>query len=174
MNRRHVQFLCLTALLLMITGCVSETTSGSTQTFAYDWWVPLSVIAGGIAAAPIGWVLRSKSERYGWGLLIAGPLFAVLGLFLFSERAVLDDSGFVTSRLFNKQEVKFDTLKMVRISSEVVTGRRGRRETKFFVTCTRTDGTTEKIGVTNAVLEAALPKFIEKVAQRDVQIINEL
>ena len=174
MNRRPTQFLILTALILSITGCVSEHTSGSTQTFTYEWWLPLSVILGGIVAAPLGWVLRSKSERYGWGLLIAGPLFAVFGAFLYSERAVLDDSKFVTSRLFNSHEVKFDTLKLLRISTEIETGRRGRKETKIYVTCTRADGTTAKIGVTNAVLEAAIPKFIEKVAERGIQIINEL
>ena len=80
----------------------------------------------------------------------------------------------MTSRLFNSHEVKFDTLKLVRISTEIETGRRGRKETKIYVTCTRADGTTAKIGVTNAVLEAAIPKFIEKVAERNIQIINEL
>lgn len=174
MNRRFHPFCVLTVLLLSVTGCVSEQTSGSTQTFAYEWWLPLSVVLGGIAAVPAGLALRSKSERYGWGLLIAGPLFAVLGAFLYSERAVLDDSRFVSSRLFKSHEVKFETLKLVRITSEIVTGRRGRKETKYFVTCTRADGTTEKIGVTNAVLEAAVPKFIEKAAERNIQIINEL
>ncbi len=174
MNRRPVQFLTLTALLLSVIGCVSEQTSGATQTFTYAWWLPTLVVLGGIAAVPAGLAVKTKSERYGWGLLIAGPLFAVLGAFLFSERAVLDDSGFVTSRLFNSHDVRFDSLKLVRITSEVETGRRGRKSTKVYVTCTRADGSTAKIGVTNAVLEAAIPRFIEKVAQRNIQIINEL
>src|SRR5436309_1321513 len=90
--RRSVPFVLLTCLFL--TGCVEESVSGDESTFRFARWIPLAAAAAAIAATVGGVFLRSVS-RYGWILLIGGPLFLIVvvpGLFM--ERVIVDDKHF--------------------------------------------------------------------------------
>jgi hypothetical protein len=166
----------LSAILLVILGgCVQETTDGATQTFTYEWWVPLSVLLAGIVAAPAGWVLRNSSERLGWALLILAPIAAIFfAPSLFRDRAMVDDSGFSVRTgiwgLTAVHEVKFDDLKQVRLISEEVTGRRGAKHTNFYLLCERKDGTSAKVPLNNTVSEAAAPHFVQRLADHGIPI----
>jgi hypothetical protein len=89
------QSLVLIAVTLVATsGCVHESSEGSTRVFSYDLWVSMSVLLGGVIGAPAGWLLRKRFGRFGWALLIVGPLAAVLlGPSLFLERSAIDENG---------------------------------------------------------------------------------
>jgi hypothetical protein len=51
------------AILCCTSGCIQETTEGSTHTFTYEWWVPTAALLGGLVAVPAGWMLRRSSAR---------------------------------------------------------------------------------------------------------------
>ncbi|HEY1784917.1 MAG TPA: hypothetical protein VGG30_05180, partial [Pirellulales bacterium] len=147
MNRRIMNKCFVLAILLAVVGgCVQESTDGATQTFSYELWLPVCVLLGGIVAAPAGWYLREYSGRLGWALLIGGPIAAIFfAPSLFRDRAIIDDAGFSLRTgiwgLTAVHEVKFDDIKVVRVTAEEVTGRRGRKETKVYMICERKDGT---------------------------------
>jgi hypothetical protein len=133
---------------------------------------------GGVAAFLVGWKFRTTSARFGWGLLILGPVAAIFfAPSLFRDRATLDDTSFSLRTgiwgLTSVHEVKFDELKQVRIVSEEVRGRRGRRRTNFYLLCERNDGTTAKVPVNNRVAEAAAPHILQSVADHGIEVVDE-
>lgn len=179
-NRMSRRVHCFIAVMVLLTlgGCVHEKVDGSTQSFTYELWVPLSALVVGIVAAPAGWFLRKTSQRFGWGLLIIGPLAAIfLAPSLFRDRAVVDDSGFSLRTgiwgLTAVHEVRFEELQRVRIISEEVTGRRGSKRTEYFLLCERKDGTTAKVPVNNKVAQAAAPHFLKRVSDHGIPIADE-
>jgi hypothetical protein len=177
-NRRSLYCLIAAILLVFLSGCVHENTDGPTQTFTYELWVPLSVLLAGLVAAPAGWFLRKVSARFGWGVLIIGPVAAIIfAPSLFRDRAVVDDTGLSLRTgiwgLTSVHEVKYDDLKQVRISSEEVRGRRGSKRTNYYLLCERNDGTTAKIPVNNKVAQAATPHFLKNASDRQISIVDE-
>jgi hypothetical protein len=154
MNRRLLPCLLAVILVAGIGGCVRETTEGSARVFTYEAWVPLSVLLGGIVAAPAGWFLRGASARFGWALLVMGPVAAVFfAPSLFRDRAAVDDNLFTLRSgiwgLTAVHEVEIDDLKQIRIISEVSRGRRGSKRTNYYLLCERNDGTTAKVPMNN-------------------------
>ena len=175
--RRVLQIVAALILLATFAGCVRQTTDGATTTFRYETWVPPSVLLAGIAAAPLGWQLRKRSARFGWGLVIAGPLAAfVLAPSLFRDRVTLADDGFhVRTGLWGLSavhDVKFDEVRTLRIISETTTNRRGRK-TNYFFLCEMKHGGSVKVPVNNEVSKAAAEPILRRVAARRIPIINE-
>ncbi|MBI3861172.1 MAG: hypothetical protein HY290_04685, partial [Planctomycetia bacterium] len=164
---RTFRYVSLAAFLLLgLSGCVKEEVHGSTITVSNELWVPLVTLLGGIVAAPIGWYLREKTARIGWGLLILSPV-VVIGFVpsLFLDRAVVDDAHFSLRTgiwgLTAVHDVKFSELSRVRLISEESRGRRGSKRTNYYLLCERKDGTSAKVPLGNKVAETAAPHLIE-------------
>lgn len=178
MNRNLIR-ICLLAVVLGATGgCVREESDGNTHVFTYELWVPLSVVVVGFGAVPAGWFLRQKSARFGWSLVVIGPLAAIaLAPSLLRDRVVLDETSFSRRSgiwgLTSVQHVYFDDLRQVRITFEVVRGRRGRDETNYYLLCEQKDGSQVKIPLANSVIETAAPHFLEKVSNHAIPILDE-
>src|SRR5688572_1652288 len=118
-------------LLFLLSGCVSESAQGDKTRFAYAAWLPLLVLAGGISAGTVGGFLRRKSAWARWGLMIGGPLVAILfAATMFGEQVVVDSQGFrFASGNWNisaNRSVSFDEVQVVRIITEHTGGRLGR------------------------------------------------
>jgi hypothetical protein len=65
-------------VLLVLTGCIEETTQGNATVVRYEGWVgPLSVFFG-IVAVVVGWFLSEYDKRLGYGLLIIPPVLLLL------------------------------------------------------------------------------------------------
>jgi hypothetical protein len=178
MNRNARHCFIATILLLGVSGCVHESLDGQTRTFTYDLWVPLSVLMGGLVAVPAGWFLRKTSARFGWGLLVIGPVVAIFfAPSLFRDRAVVDDATFSLRTgiwgLTAVHEVKFEDLKQVRLISEEVRGRRGSKRTNYYLLCERRDGTSAKVPANNKMAKAAAPHFLRRVSERGIPILDE-
>ena len=177
LNRKPA--LCLIGVLLLFTcGCVSETTDGSSQTFTYELWVPISVLVGGIVAGFAGWFFRRSLGNFGWGLLILGPIVAIFfAPSLLQDRVVIDDSKLsMRSGIWGLtvvHEVQYDELKQVNIISEVVSGRRGRKRTNFYLQCLRNDGTTAKVPINNGVAETAAPHFLDRISELGILVVDK-
>ena len=175
-NLPHYIFACL--VLAALTGCVQKSANGSSHVFTYEIWVPLLVLMGGIVGAPAGWFVRHASARLGWGLLILAPIGAIFfAPSLFMEKVVVhDDALTVRSGIWGmtaNHDVKFDNVQMVRLTSEEVRGRRGRKTTNYYLVFVQKDGSQAKVSINNNVTEAAAPLILEKMDDREIPIINE-
>jgi len=174
MNRNIPFYLIAVFVLFGTSGCVRESSDGETLTVSYQLWVPVSVLLGGLVAAPIGWILHKKSIRFGRSLLILGPLAAVFfAPSLFRDRAVLDDESFSLRTgiwgMTAVHEIEFDELNQVTITEEE-RRRRGRKSTNTYRFCSRKDGTNAKIPLNNQVSKSAAPILLERLAKFGVPI----
>lgn len=176
---RSFRYVGLAAFLLLgFCGCVKEEVNGSTVTVTNELWVPLVTLLGGIVGAPVGWSLREKSARLGWGLLILSPI-VVIGFVpsLFLDRAVVDDTHFSLRTgiwgLTAVHDVKFADLNRVRLVSEESRGRRGSKRTNYYLVCERKDGTSAKLPLGNQVAETAAPHLISRARALNIPVIDE-
>jgi hypothetical protein len=173
---RHVVIAAF--LLLGLSGCVQEDVNGSTITFTYAFWVPLLTLLGGLVAAPAGWYLRSKSARFGWGLLIISPIVvAGIAPSLYLDRADIDDTHFSLRTgiwgMTAVHDVKFNDLSRVRLILEESTGRRGSKRINYYLLCERKDGTSAKVPLGNKVAETAAPYLVARVKALNVPLVDE-
>lgn len=164
-------------LLAVTTGCVRESTDAGDEVFQYQLWAPLALVAAGIAAAPIGWFLRNRSTRFGWGLLVLGPLFALaLAPSLYLERVTVGGDGFhVRSGIWGSTavfDVDFNQIRSLRFITQTRTTRRGRRTEQVMV-CVPTTGGETRIPLNNDVKRAAVKAIVQQAAARGIQVIDE-
>jgi hypothetical protein len=134
---------------------------------------------GGIVAATIGWNLRQKSGRFGWVLLIGGPIATIFfAPSMFLDRVTVDDTGFSRrSGIFGMtavQDVTFVDVSGMRLTSEEERGRRGRKVTKYYLYCDRKSGEAVKFPVNNAVCEAALLQILRTAAAAGIRIDDNI
>lgn len=177
-SNRHA-FLARSAalFLLLLAGCVRETTEGTASTFRYELWVPISAFLGGLVAVPAGLALRHKSARYGWVLIILGPLAVVfVAPSLMLDRVIVDDAGFHSRTgvwgMTSVHDVKLADAGSVRIIAETSTTKRG-KQTNYFFLCQLKSGGTVKFPVNNEVVKAAAPKILDRLRAHGVPVTNE-
>lgn len=176
MNSKRRAATCILAVTLVVAieGCAQVQAEGVTRTISCQWWVPWSMLVGGVIAAVAGWFLREFKERYGWGLLILGLLAVIVGApTYFRERVVVDDSKFsMRSGIWglSMHEVAYAGLERVRSGSERSGGSRT-RQTNYYLLCERKDGTSTKIPVDSALARAAVPHFLQRVQTLGVVIV---
>lgn len=164
------------AVVLLAGGCVHKYESGGEKFFEYELWVPLSVLFGGLAAAPIGWVMRENAGRIAWALLIGGPIAALLfAPSLACDQVVVGKERFHVRTgiwgLTAVHDVEFSQIRQIRITAETSTSRRGRR-TSYYLNCDTASG-TEKVGINNAVTEAAAPAILAEATDRGIPILDQ-
>src|SRR4051812_44631376 len=80
LRSRRVWQLCLMSLVLVAVGCVKESASRNQYTYTFAFWVPIGGVLGGIALAAAGWFVKEKEGRIGWGMVVCGPLMALVSL----------------------------------------------------------------------------------------------
>ncbi len=178
MRRASFSYAFAALLLATASGCVRESSDGSSHAFSYQFWLPLIIMLGGIVAMPAGWFLRSVSGRLGFGLLILGPIGALgFAPSLFLESTKVDQDAFtVRSGIWGMTAchcVKYDDVRQVRIVAEQVRGRRGSKRTNYYLVCERKDGGTDKVGINNDVTESAAPHILQQMTDHNVPIVNE-
>ena len=175
MNQKSAMCFVIGTLIIFTSGCVDEASDGTTMTFTYELWAPLSVFFFGLVAAATGWLIRESFERYGWALLFGGPLLALFfGVPLFFDHAVVSDTSLKLRINAWGHDVEYEDLQLIRIDSEEKSGRRGRKRTVYFMSCERKDGTKAKVNLNNKIAEAAAPYFLERAAEFGVPILNQL
>jgi hypothetical protein len=69
--------------------------------------------------------------------------------------------------------VKFGDLSRVRFISEETRGRRGRKNTNYYLVCERKDGSSAKVPLGNKVAETAAPRLIERVRALNIPLLDE-
>lgn len=164
-------------LLSATAGCVRETTDGGEEVFQYELWAPLAMLVAGAAAAPVGWFLRGRSARLGWGLLVLGPVFALaLAPSLYLERTTVDGDGFhIRSGIWGSTatfDLNFSQIRSLRFISEERSTRRGKR-TEHFMVCHLTSGGETKIAVNNDVKRAAVRAIVRRASERGIPVADQ-
>lgn len=135
--------LAFAPLCLLMTGCVTSSVSAAGTRFHYSWWLPLGLFMAGLAFVPLGLfilgvrfgsirlALTKQSPRFGWGLVIVGPI-AALGFApsLFIEQVTVTNKVIdVRSGLWPmtaNQTIDFDSVKTLRITWGTIGSRRKR------------------------------------------------
>ena len=175
----HVLSICgITALVLTLTGCVKERTSGNDMIFTYEWWVPTLLFVGGIAATAAGWFGRSLSDRWPYALLIGGPIVFIFlaPAYFFSNARLNADELKVRGGFFGlttNQTVKYADLNEVRFTTEVTRGRRGRKNTNHYLDCKLKDGSDVRLSLSHDCVEKCTPHFLHEVAVRKIPLFDE-
>jgi hypothetical protein len=167
----------LLAAVALAAGCIRETTEGTSHTFQNELWVPIVTFLGGIAAGVAGWFVKPHSHRFGWAMIILGPVAAIgFAPSLYLDRATVDDSGLsLRTGLWGMtavHDVKYDGLQQIRRTKEESRGRRG-RNVSYYMLCERTSGEPAKVPLGNQCSEAAAPLFLDGAQARGIPIINE-
>ena len=175
---RATRFALLALPLAFLAGCVKEQTDGSSSTFTYELWVPALIFLGGVAAAPLGWVLRQKSGRLGWGLMIAGPVAAlVFAPTMFLDKIVVDADHFqVRTGIVGMAEthsIKFADLKAVHLTVKTSRGRRGRKTTKEYLVCESKTGNRTEVEMSGRLATAAARPLAVQFANHQIEVIDE-
>lgn len=176
---RMVKLALVLCVLAAASGCVKESSDGAEKRFTYESWVPLSIILGGIAVAPVGWLMHRASKKYAWALLIGGPLVAVVfGPGFLSSHVTFNDDR-LTCRLslftfFGSTEtVNFSEVTRVRLTSEETRGRRGRKTTSYYLNFDRTNGEPIKLSADGNLMEAAAKELALRLAKRNIVVIDQ-
>ncbi len=176
MSNRPRLWMWLVAIgCLVSSGCVTKSVSDAGTSVHYDWWLPIGILVAGILFVPMGWVAKEHSARFGWGLIIAGPILAlVFGPSMLLERVLVRDNGFdVHSGIWGmtaKQTVDFDSVKSCRIVEEDTGGRRSRRiEVLLF---DRDSGPAARLPLNNDVKIEARKEILLRASQLGIPVMQ--
>lgn len=165
-----VSALALTAL----TGCVTETPSGSGSTYKFEWWIPTGLTVVSLLAIVGGVFAVSRKKNGGWIAVLVGIIGLVLGPSMFFDRAVVDDEHFElrTGIVFSPTtfDIKWDNVASIYGSSEQRTGRRGRKSTSHYLNFVLKSGGTEKVPIGDLMKEGADRKVMEMAQKKGIKL----
>lgn len=169
-----VRLSLLTLATLALTGCTTERVEGETTVFTFAWWLPLLILAGGVLAAGIGVLIRQN--RYGWILIIGGPIAAIFfAPSLWSDKVTLDRDHFTqrTGLWFAPrfQEVAFTDISRIDLTAETRRTRRG-RSTSLYMICHRKGGEDAKIPINDLMKRGAAARILATAADHGIQITD--
>ncbi len=131
--RSFILALGLAGVCLIGTGCTDVSRNGEDLTAKFALWVPLVFSLVGLAIAPLGWLLRKKSARFGYGMLIGGPLLllVVVPMFL-NDRVTLEGDRFELRTGFwfapTVRDIDLTTVQSIEVLIETKRKRRGSSE----------------------------------------------
>lgn len=163
---------CLAIALLagLLSGCTTEYRDGETTVFTFAWYIPTLVILGGIVALLVGLVIVRKGGKWGWALIILGPLAAVvLGPGLVQDKVTINQSGFTLRTGFwfapTLYEVRFKDVTGMQLISE--SGRRGRKS--YYILCLTRSG-SQKVPEGDLMRNGPSDRILEMAAELGIPI----
>lgn len=175
-RRSTVSRLTVAAILGASCGCAEERVVGDTTVFTFALWVPALVFLACVVATVAGWFLRKKSTRWGWILLIAGPLAgAVVAPGLLLDKVTVNDERFTLHTGFwfapTAHQVRYGDLSVIEFMAEERRSRRGKR-TSYYLLCHKKSGETERVPVGTLMQEGAVIKILDKAVERGVPVYD--
>jgi hypothetical protein len=129
-----------------------------------------AVIAGAILGFPAGWILRRKSERWGFVLMGISPfLLIMVAPAIYSDRVVVDQNHFEANYglWFSPtiHNIRFQDLREIRYVG--VPGRRGRMN--YELRCTTTSG-EQRVVHAGDLVKNTVPEILERAKARGVAV----
>jgi hypothetical protein len=145
--------------ILLVGGCVEREVKGDAVEFSYAMWAPITVLLVGLAAAPIGLLLRNSSKRATWIGLILSPVL-LIGLLpgMFMDYAKVDDNHFEGRYGIwfapTKFNIAYSDLSHIDHTIYTTRGRRGRKNTNERLDCAMKSGEVQKVSLGTMLKEA--------------------
>ncbi|MFO0945846.1 MAG: hypothetical protein U1D30_07870 [Planctomycetota bacterium] len=166
------RFLPVGLLACTLAGCYERVMDGDEAVYKFSLWIPIAVMLGSAIAFPVGWAVRSTSQRFGWGLMIASPvLLFVISPGLFLNRVTVDKDHFTCERGFwfspAQDDIRFDELSDIRLVEK--SGRRGRKS--YELHCRKKDGQVTVVPLGD-LIQNAWPEIAERAHERNITLID--
>jgi hypothetical protein len=160
-------------MLLTASGCYERTTQGDQAIYHFAWWLGPAVIVGAILAVPAGWALRKVSERFGFALMILGPVLLVMvAPAMFSDRVVVDKDHFEARYGIwfspSVHSIRFDDLREIRYVK--TRGARGR--TNWQLHCITKGGETRAVSAGDLVRQT-VPEILDRARAKGLQVTTD-
>ncbi|HEY2839846.1 MAG TPA: hypothetical protein VGJ26_11890 [Pirellulales bacterium] len=148
--------------------------------YSYEPYVFGLMLLASVVAVPAGWFLRKKSGRvggFGWVMLIGGPIMLVAVVPGFwSDFIKVDEQGFELKTGFwfapTHYKVEFDKLSSIALTAETRTGRRGRKETSYFLQCAERAAAGDKVPVGD-MMKVALDEILTRAHDKGVVLMDQ-
>jgi len=168
--------LLVTITLLCVSGCVKATQHDSQTVYTFEPYIFLGALLASLAALPIGWFLRQKSVRVGWGMLILAPLFLVFVVpGLWSDFVKVDDQGFELKTGFwfapTYHKVEFKNLASIALTDKIRSGRRG-KQTSYDLQCQSPMGTGPTVPVGD-LMKRALDDILAHAQAHGIAVMDQ-
>jgi hypothetical protein len=163
----------LAALMLCVfSGCYEHVSRGNESIYRFAWWVGPAVIAGGILAVPIGWLIRKRVPRWGFVLMVMGPvLLGIVAPSSYRDRVLIDDDRFEATYGFwfspSVHRVRFDDLNEIHYVA--VRGRRGRINHEIH--CLKKDGQTSVVH-SGDLVKNTVPELLARASAKGVRVVT--
>ena len=146
-----------------------------TEMSVLETWIIVAAAAGGVVAAPVGWLLRKRIARLGYALLILGPLAVFLLVpMMWMDRVIVDSNHFERSSAMpgsNNQLIRFDDVLAMHYHSAVE--RNGRRSSrKYYLDATRKGGQVQTIPL-GTLLQNAIKEILERSAAKGIMVSED-
>ncbi|MGC8642741.1 MAG: hypothetical protein ACP5XB_23020 [Isosphaeraceae bacterium] len=146
---------------------------GDQAVYRFAWWLGPAVIAGGILAEPVGWYLRKVNRKWGFVLMVMGPVLLVaVAPAMYSDRVAVDKEHFEAKYGLwfrpTEKSVRFDDLREIRLVG--VKGNRGR--INYELRCFTKTGET-RIVPAGDLLKNTVPEILERAKAKGVNVAIE-
>jgi hypothetical protein len=156
-----------------LTGCYAKVSEGSTTVYHFSTWTGVAAIGGGLLALPIGWILRSKNQRFAFVLMGLGVFgLTLIGPSMFTDRVVVAPDHFEASYGVwfspSVHKVRFDDLSEIRYVSKPA--RRGSRN--YELHCVEKGGNV-KIVHSGTLVSRAVPDILAAASARNLPVTVE-
>ncbi len=175
---RRIGLFSVGLVLIAASGCIRESDEAGMHVIQFALWVPAAICLGGIAAGAAGFFVRKVNSRFGWALLIMGPI-AALGFapsMMFERAAVGKDAFDFRTGIYGQTvvpTVRFDDLRDIRITAETTRTRRGGTNTSHSLMCDMKSGETVKVPFNNDVARKAVELVLREATARKIPIVDQ-
>lgn len=166
-------FFSLLAICFFASGCVSESSDGSTKIFKFELWLIALLAVVSIAAAVGGWFLRRVKQSIGWVVFVAGPLFLILvlpGMYIehvtVSPEKVSRVGGFWFSQ--TTQEISWNEVIDIRLIMKETRGRRRRKKKNYYIVFQSRGRESVEIAL-GEIMEVATAEIQKQANDRGIQ-----
>lgn len=177
MNRvRGIRFAGVLAVVscLCLTGCVSESQTGSGSTFKFQWWIPTLITVIALLLIVGGVLFTVRKKQGAWVAILVGIVGMLFGPNMFFDRAVIDDDHFELSTGFffspTYFNIKWDNVANIHGSMEEKTGRRGRKSTSYYLNFNLKSGGSEKVPSGDLMKNGPIKKLVELAAKKGIKV----
>ena len=176
MNSRINWLVTIVLFCAVCSGCVRESTEGDKHIYQYELWVSGAIFLAGIVAAVAGLALRKSSGRYGWTMLILGPVL-VLGVApsMFLDHVDVGPDGFSRHSgiwgMTAVQDVAFADVSRLQVETREERGRRGRKVERQYLVCYLKNGEKVELPAGNDVAREAVPQIAEIANNKGIQVV---
>lgn len=164
MRMKLVRPALLLLLPLLLCGCVDVTETDSSTVYTYQWWVSPVTIAAGLAISAVAWHTRKSGARSVIFLVVAVVGTVGFAPFAWFDRVEIGNGRLTTRWGFwifpSRYEITLSDVNRVDYVRKDSRGRRGGRQTSYYLQFHLRQGTMEELSTGNALMDAAAEEVV--------------